>query len=494
MGKLYGGRWRIVGARLGQGGQSEVFRATDESRALEGEYALKRVLNPARHDRFRAEVDAIRKLKHPNIIALVDHSALEVSEGDEERQYLVMPIAAGGSLADPGRVALYKGNIEGTLQVALQLASALAAAHAAGVIHRDVKPANVLFTGDGHVIWLSDFGICLIREAERHTRLDEIVGPRSFMAPELEAGGLLEVAPSADVYSFGKVIYYMISGGTTLPREELSVPRFAQLFERGDRYRQLQLLLTRMVCPLERRLKSVTDVTAQLNAIEAWERTAVSLALDPTARDGIARLQGLALRNAQAAEASAVARASRDELLARVRQSFLSWAEVELKKLAAHIATPQISVSVIPVQVTNDETSFVPLSGTSRYEVLGGWVPRRGASDSSAGVNRLVRWYITWICAPAVHRPRMLLRWRVSARFCDRSIPFIPRSRRTHGMRRSRAFVRSWRRASGSSLTLRWNRTRPSVRSTHVGISASLPLGRGITFAASTLDLAQPTT
>ena len=86
MAKLYGGRWRITGAALGRGGQSEVFRVTDDSGALQGEYALKRVLNPARHDRFKVEIEAIGRLQHPNIVTLIDHSALEDSEGEVERQ------------------------------------------------------------------------------------------------------------------------------------------------------------------------------------------------------------------------------------------------------------------------------------------------------------------------------------------------------------------------------------------------------------------------
>ncbi len=111
MANLYGGRWRTTGSRLGQGGQSEVFRVVDESEQLEGEYALKRVLNRKRHERFRTEIDAIRRLKHPNIVTLIDHSALDVSDGEVEQQYLVMPVASGGSLADQGRVSLYKDNI-----------------------------------------------------------------------------------------------------------------------------------------------------------------------------------------------------------------------------------------------------------------------------------------------------------------------------------------------------------------------------------------------
>jgi serine/threonine protein kinase len=373
MTKPYGGRWRITGGpALGRGGQSEVFPVTDESGALDGEYALKRVLNPVRHERFRAEIEAIRRLSHPNIIRLIDHSALEVSEADVERQYLVMPIALGGSLADAGRVALYKDNIEGTLQVALQLASALEAAHAADIIHRDVKPANVLFTGNGHEVWLTDFGICLIREAERNTELHEVVGPRSFMAPELEAGGRLEVTPAADIYSLGKLIYFMISGGTILPREELTDPRFAHLFDRGERYRRVQLLLTRMVCLLDRRLTTMADVVAQLKAIEAWESSAISLPLDAAARDGISRLQGLALRNQQAAVEAAAARASRDQLIASVRQAFSTWAEVEFKKLAAHIATPQIAVSVLPLRLAPNEPAVAQLGARSHYELIAG--------------------------------------------------------------------------------------------------------------------------
>jgi len=373
MAKLYGGRWRITGAALGRGGQSEVFRVTDDSGALQGEYALKRVLNPARHDRFKVEIEAIGRLQHPNIVTLIDHSALEDSEGEVERQYLVMPVASGGSLADTGRIALYKENIEATLQVALQLATALEAAHAAGVIHRDVKPANVLFTGNGHEVWLSDFGICLIREAERNTELHEVVGPRSFIAPELEAGGQLEVTPAADIYSLGKLIYFMISGGTTLPREELNDPRFARLFERGDRYRQLHLMLTRMLCPLNQRWRTVAEVVAQLKSIEAWESSAITLALDTTAREGIARLQGLALRKQQEAAEAAAARASREQLVASVRQAFSAWAELEFKKLAAHIATPQITVRALPLALAPNEPSVIQLDNQSRYEVIAGF-------------------------------------------------------------------------------------------------------------------------
>jgi serine/threonine protein kinase len=198
MAQLYGGRWRTVGdADLGHGGQGRIFRVTDKSGEHQGEFALKRVLNPARHERFRREIDAIKRLEHPNIIKLIDHSALDDAGGASSKQFLIMPIAENGDLTK--RVGLYKESIDSVLLVAKRLADALRAAHAAGVIHRDVKPENVLFAGVDHEPWLTDFGICLLREAPRITESQEVVGPWAFMAPELD-DGQLDVTPAADVY------------------------------------------------------------------------------------------------------------------------------------------------------------------------------------------------------------------------------------------------------------------------------------------------------
>src|SRR3984893_17190813 len=225
MAKKYGGRWQIVdGAPLGSGGQGQVFRRTDIAMQHEGELALKRKPDHNRRERLRREVEAIKQLTHPNVIPLIDHSALDETD-NPEKQFLVMPIAHGGDLDSPGRLQLYKGSIDGVLQVAKQVTLALVTAHAAKIVHRDVKK-NILFTGIGHNIWLSDFGICLIRETPRITETPEVMGPRGFMAPELEEGGQLDVGPAADIYSLGKVIYYMFSGGLIVPRERISEPQF----------------------------------------------------------------------------------------------------------------------------------------------------------------------------------------------------------------------------------------------------------------------------
>ena len=192
--KVYGKRWKVLGS-LGEGGQAHVFRVRDKQDEHQGEYALKRIINPERHDRFSNEVAACRSLSHPNIVPLIDHSALSVDATDDERMYLVTKLAEHGDLSQ--RAQVYKGSPDSTLVVAMQLCAALAHAHEKNVIHRDVKPNNILFPSVGHDCWLADFGICLIREAPRTTQTGEVVGPWMFMAPELEGGGCLDVTPAA---------------------------------------------------------------------------------------------------------------------------------------------------------------------------------------------------------------------------------------------------------------------------------------------------------
>lgn len=214
MSKIYGNRWRLLGApHLGQGGQGDVFKVVDVRGEHPGEYALKRIRDPKRQARFENEIEATRRLQHPSIVLLIDHSALDRPDGNTAPLFLVMPLAQGGDLSAPERAASYKGNLDSTLIVARQLADSLAFAHAKNVIHRDIKPSNVLFHGVGHDIWISDLGICLLREGPPVTALGEVMGPRHFIAPELDGGGHLDVGPPADIYSLGKLIYYMTCSG-----------------------------------------------------------------------------------------------------------------------------------------------------------------------------------------------------------------------------------------------------------------------------------------
>jgi serine/threonine protein kinase len=173
-----------------------VLRVRDTLDPLKTEYALKRLRDAARYGRFLNEIEALRGIDHPNVIKIADHSG-EGPPGDTKHKYwFVIPLASG-SLEQ--RVGLYKGDFDAVLRVAIQLADALAAAHAKDIVHRDVKPPNILFPRLDHEVWLADFGICHLGTAkERLTRDSEIVGPRAFIAPELEVGGQVPVSGAAD--------------------------------------------------------------------------------------------------------------------------------------------------------------------------------------------------------------------------------------------------------------------------------------------------------
>ncbi|MER8847349.1 serine/threonine protein kinase [Mesorhizobium sp. M0320] len=249
MARIYGNRWEGIEGNLGEGGQGHVIKVIDRQNPGDGPFALKRILNPKRADRFRNEVDAIKRLKHPNVIELLDHSALDAQPQDGTKQYIVMPVAEGGDLGKSA--AQFVGDLGRTLGVAKQVAAGLKAAHDASIIHRDIKPANILLTGNGDEVWISDFGICLIEDGrQRNTPSGEVVGPALFMAPELEHGGQLDVTAAADVYSLGKVILFLFTG-VRLPRESLSDPKYAPMLA-APGLEGLRLLLTQMICPLPR--------------------------------------------------------------------------------------------------------------------------------------------------------------------------------------------------------------------------------------------------
>jgi serine/threonine protein kinase len=262
------GPWEI-GNSIDGGGQAYVYEATDLTGEHPGTFALKWVKNPKRRERFLNEVHAVKTLKHPNVIPLIDHSALDALPTDKERQFIVMPVAAGGNLAKAA--ARFKGDAKLTIKVARQIAQALAAAHAKGIIHRDVKPANILFqTEAGDEIWVGDFGICLIDDGrDRQTEVGERPGPAMFMAPELEDGGQLDVGPEADVYSLGKVIFFMLSGGMILPREKLRDSPYREVLAAPGLAR-LNSVLASMICEdRTARMKTMNEVIAALDSIEA---------------------------------------------------------------------------------------------------------------------------------------------------------------------------------------------------------------------------------
>lgn len=242
MAKIYGERWETI-RTLKPGGQAETFVVRDLKAPLgdDREYVLKRLRNTERHARFAAEVDILRRLKSDAIVRIID------AQIEQAPVYLVMEYCKGGSIAD--HPDAWRGDVSAALTLVAGLADALAVVHDADVVHRDIKPANVLLREEGGRAVLADFGIAFIADGERHTLTDEAVGARKFTPPELADGRAAEVGPRSDVYSLGKLLYWLIAGGSVFDREQHRDPRYDLTKKPGTvlELEHINLLLDRMI-------------------------------------------------------------------------------------------------------------------------------------------------------------------------------------------------------------------------------------------------------
>lgn len=219
----------MVEQQLGRGGAGDVWLA----RGPQDEQVALKILRPgaidldaASRQRFEREGSILRRLTHPNIVALRDRG---LDEG-LERPWLAMEYVPGRDLA-----AVLRGRTGNRLPVSEALfviegcARALEAAHAEGIIHRDVKPGNVLLTRDG-TVKLTDFGIALSKDASsRLTARGEVVGTPTYVAPEVLSRS--EWGPPADMYALGVLIYRMLSGSPPFPYKDLGALIAAHLRE-----------------------------------------------------------------------------------------------------------------------------------------------------------------------------------------------------------------------------------------------------------------------
>jgi serine/threonine protein kinase len=200
------GKYRII-AELGRGGMGVVYRAEDFR--LQRSVALKFLPSELTHipettDRFRQEAQAAAALNHPNICVIYD-----VGE-DEGRPYIAMEYVEGDTLRDKVRKApLEPGEAVGLID---QVAAGLGEAHGKGIIHRDVKSANIMVTPKG-LAKVMDFGLAKLRGGSSLTKSQTIVGTVAYMSPEQARGE--ELDPRTDIWSLGVVLYELLSG--TLP-------------------------------------------------------------------------------------------------------------------------------------------------------------------------------------------------------------------------------------------------------------------------------------
>ncbi|MCW2999880.1 MAG: serine/threonine protein kinase, partial [Solirubrobacterales bacterium] len=211
-----------LGERLGVGGMSTVQLALD--RRLERYVAVKLLAEHLADDpqfvsRFRREALAAARLVHPNVVQVFDFG-LDDASG---RHYIVMEVVRGRSgaelLREEGRLILSEA-----VDLVTQACAGLAYAHRNGVVHRDVKPGNLLRSDDG-VVKLADFGIAKALSAEESsiTQVGSVLGTASYLAPEQARGE--DAGPQADLYALGVVSYQLLSG--RLPYEAASLTELA---------------------------------------------------------------------------------------------------------------------------------------------------------------------------------------------------------------------------------------------------------------------------
>jgi serine/threonine-protein kinase len=263
------GRYRLEG-RLGFGGMSTVHRALDMR--LERQVAVKLLAEHLAEDptfvsRFQREAQAAARLVHPNIVQVFD-------SGQDERTgqyFIVMEYIEGSSCAeilrDDGWV-----EVDEAIEIVEQACEGLHYAHRNGVVHRDVKPGNLLRAREGEVK-LADFGIAKATEQSSITQVGSVLGTAAYLAPEQARGE--EAGPSADLYALGVVTYQMISG--RLPYEATS--------------------LTELALKQQKEEPATLDTLVAAVGGELADAVAIALALDPRDRYQTAREMGRALQD-----------------------------------------------------------------------------------------------------------------------------------------------------------------------------------------------------
>jgi eukaryotic-like serine/threonine-protein kinase len=255
--------------RLGAGGMSTVFLGLDT--VLERQVAVKLLAEHLAEDesfvaRFRREALAAARLQHPNVVQVFDSG----QDPSSNRHFIVMEYVDGPSCADLIREQGTLG-VEQTADIVRGACNGLDYAHRQGVVHRDVKPGNLLISSDGDNLKLADFGIAKAAEQTRITQVGSVLGTAAYLSPEQARGE--EAGPPSDIYSLGVCAYQFLAG--RLPHEYGSLTELA-LKQQNDR------------------VQPITDFRPEVPG-ELDRAVRVCLETDPSARYGSALELGEAL-------------------------------------------------------------------------------------------------------------------------------------------------------------------------------------------------------
>lgn len=273
-GSVIAGRYRLV-QRIGHGGMGVVWRAWDEM--LARHVAVKRLHPPAQlseqdqvtlYERTRREARSAARISHPNVVVVHD-----VVDDEDGLPCIVMEYVPARTLAD---VLRHDGPVppEEAARIGRGMVAALRAAHAAEVLHRDVKPGNVLLGEDGRVV-LTDFGIAVSSGTSTLTKTGELVGSVDFLAPERLHGHA--VGPASDLWALGATLYQAVEGRPPFRRDTAIETAYAiatQPLPEPRRAGPLAPLITEMLEKEAARRPSAEDVEWRLREAAAAASTA----------------------------------------------------------------------------------------------------------------------------------------------------------------------------------------------------------------------------
>ena len=355
-GDVIAGRYELVGL-IGRGGMSSVWKAED--RLLDRTVAIKVLHEQFTTDeeyveRFRREARSVAQLSHPNIVTVIDRGE---SDG---RQYIVFEYVEGENL----KQLLERSGplpVRDALLLALQMARALGFAHERGLIHRDVKPQNVLLNDDGQAK-MTDFGIARSVDVEGMTITGTVLGTSEYIAPEQARGQ--QVDALTDVYSLGVVLYELLTGGVPFQGENfvavalrhVNEPAPSVLERRPDCPPRVGLAIERAMAKRpEERFESMDELVQELEACLAE--------LDPSSEEAT-----------MIARAPVAPRGPRREARRRRRRGAILWplaAVVTILAIAALAALGAMTLRDDGGDGTAAATNPIRLAGVDSYDPEG---------------------------------------------------------------------------------------------------------------------------